>query len=779
VTRRKSAAVLRLAALGAMLAAPSITLAQLRCENTAADTLIRRVSFEGNTHFTDKQLAAHVFATPTDISQRVIKHRGRDIGIGASVGALIGVATTDDKLKGGIYGATAGALVGAFIDRVVGTPRCLRPGLLAADALNLRTFYVDQGFPDVKVDTASRFAENWVDLEFRITEGAPALVDSVSVTGLGNLDLGADLQSRLNSRKGARYSRTRVQADVDTIEARMRNAAHPLGFVLPQVTFLSPDRLRAIVALQVDTGPRTRIGKITISNSGIDNRPAVIDSSVVREILRFKEGDAYSERALAESERQFYRVGNFLSAEITIVDTLQAAKDGTVDVHVRVLEDLMHSFSIEPGYGTLDCLRARVEYTDKGFLKGLNRLDVSGQVSKIGWANEWNFGVRQFCGFTPFKLADDEVASDSVNYNVTVKLTRPLTLRGGLLPSLSAYRERRGGYNAYLRTTLIGASAAIQKSLPRSILAQGSYTLEYGHTSAQETVLCFLFRACDEPTRDQLVGDDKRLAILGGSFSRDRRNNPDSTTSGTVLRLDLRMSQPWIGSDSTLSFNKGVVDAAWYRRFGPGVVALRLRGGLVGGGLATTGGRLPPPQERLYTGGETSVRGYSQNELGPLIYVTADDTAKLAAAPTAAERLDSLQSMRMRVIPAGGNAMYVGNLEYRLRGPFLPTLQTILFLDAGMLSTQSGLARSGQDLKLTPGIAFRYFSPIGAIQVNLGYNGYDRPDGPVFLDRGVGSLSCLSGGTSAACPSVTAIKPLLKSDYLKRITLTVAFPPDF
>ena len=736
MNQRSTAALVRFAAFCGLLVAPSVAVAQLRCEQDS-DKQIRRVTFEGNAQFTDAALAEHIIATPTDPTRRVL--------------------------------------------RIIGTKRCLRPGLLASDANRLRLFYLDEGFREARIDTATTTDGKWVDALFRISEGQPDLVGSAAINGIASISLGDDLAGKLNSRAGSRYSPLRVLADIDTIEARLRNSGYPLAVVLQEVQGPDTATHRAMVTLDVSPGPLTRIGRIAIVDTGVNNRAPVLAQQVIRDVLRFGEGDVYRERALYESERQFYRVGNFLSAEITS-DTSHVRKDSLVDVTVRVLEDLMHIVTAEPGFGTLDCLRGRVEYTDKAFLGGLNKLEVSGQLSKIGWAKptQWP-GIRDLCRN---QLINDEISSSVVNYNATIRVTRPVTLRGGLLPSFSAYRERRGAYKAYLRTTKIGGVVSLSKSLTRSIVGQASYNLEYGNTAAEQTVYCFFFRACDEATQEQFK-TDKRLAILGLSFSRDRRDFADSTTRGTSLRLDLRTSQPVpiVGSATSLSFNKAVIDGSWYHRaIGSSVLAFRVRGGLIGGGLAFAGGRLPPPQERLYTGGETSVRGFSQNELGPLIYVTDDTTGLGAAFSGGTFGTDTLQSLRMRVIPAGGNSMYVANMEYRLRGPFLPTLQTILFVDVGKLWTQGG--EGGREKpKWTPGVAFRYFSPVGPIQVNVGYNAYARPAGPVYYDKGVetgASLACLSGaipGFPGTCqPAIAILQP---KTFLRRLKISIAFPPDF
>jgi hypothetical protein len=43
------------------------------------------------------------------------KHGGRDAAIGAGAGAILGAATSKNKLKGGVIGAAAGGILGAVI----------------------------------------------------------------------------------------------------------------------------------------------------------------------------------------------------------------------------------------------------------------------------------------------------------------------------------------------------------------------------------------------------------------------------------------------------------------------------------------------------------------------------------------------------------------------------------------------------------------------------------------------------------------------------------------
>jgi outer membrane protein insertion porin family len=801
VRSRTTATLARIAAICGLLVAPSAAIAQLRCANTPNDTLIRKVSFEGNATFPEEELLLHVVSTQTDFFRRRAPSSKVLIGTTTAIGVLIGLTRDPEmwaRARNTVYFGGGFAAVGYGLSRLSGIPRCLGRGTLSGDMLNLAGFYRDEGFKDVRVDTATRYDGRWVDITFKVNEGRPVLVDTLSIIGFDTVALGP-IPKSLNSRKGGRYSPTLTQEDLDSLQARLQNNGYPDGQVTRNVTYLST--YGTSVEFKTEPGIRARIGSIIIDQRSLDSTDTpTIDQSAIRALLRFREGDLYSARVLLEAERRFYRAGAFLTVEVA-PDTRRLATDSVVDVRVNVVEDLMHTGTVEPAIGTLDCLRSRGSYSDKGFLGGVNRLDVSGSVSKIGLAQPTDLkGLRDVCQslrtLSNAPQDENEISTRQVNYNATVSFTRPIPLPGGLLPSVSAYTERRGGYQAYLRTTLIGGAVTMQKTITRTVAFEGSYNLEFGHTEASETVLCFLFRACSESDREQLKGGDKRLALLGARFSRDRRNSVDSASSGTFVRLDLRASnRAWL-SDATLEFMKGTIDAAWYHRLGTGVLAVRARAGRIFGGQQTNGVRLAPPQERLYVGGETSVRGFRQNELGPLTYVTSDDTLRALKAvnePDDRVRETFLQdSLTMRIIPAGGNAMYVGNLEYRVTTPFLKSLQTVFFVDAGALSTTGITAVSGStQFRFTPGIAFKYFSPVGAVQVNLGYNSYDLLPGAVFNDQFIDPadnnpdptkrlrvLRCVSGTSGGVCQPLQAIRPLAPGS-LRRLTLSIAFPPDF
>jgi outer membrane protein assembly factor BamA len=170
--------------------------------------------------------------------------------------------------------------------------------------------------------------------------------------------------------------------------------------------------------------------------------------------------------------------------------------------------------------------------------------------------------------------------------------------------------------------------------------------------------------------------------------SRDRSNNFLSPTRGYQWRVEARHASPYIGSDTALQFNKFVAERSQYWGIPGGtVLAFRVRGGAVFGRSFGTVTGFIPPQERLYAGGPTSVRGFSQNELGSVTYIASSYELVTPAESGLADsvfRVPAGETSFRRAVPVGGNSMVVGNLELRMPSPFLPEfLQWTLFTDAG------------------------------------------------------------------------------------------------
>ncbi len=690
--------------------------------------------------------------------------------------------------------------------RVVGVKHCLHSDELRLDVGRLRIFYRRHGYFSTRVDTTvTQLKDGYggVSVSFAIREGEPVRVDTLTMTGIDATIAGIVDTSSLGLAPGMVFDQTRLQAAVDSMRTRLRDNGYPRGEVIGNYSADTTTR-RARVNFDVLAGAPAHVGAIRVTDSPLPGAPRRLSDSTIMRLLGVETGNLYRERELIAAQRALYQSDLFRHVEVAVVaDSSYRRGDSTVALQVTVDENYLRNVETEGGWAVLDCFKVRAQYTDRNFLGNARRLELSGQLSKLGYGEPTRIAGGGLCA--PAIHADS--FSSKLNYQVSATL-RLQSFVGLRAPTLSVYSERRGEYQAFLRNTLVGGEASVTYTPIRATPLRLAYSLEYGRTEAQPALLCAVFNRCDAESRALITDRDRPLAVASAHLDRARIDNPFSPRSGTALRLDLRASAKEIGSDENFQFVKALSDAAFYRGIGSMVTfASRLRLGTVLGKSLRFGDPVGfvPPQERLYAGGASSVRGYQQNELGDLIYIAENPPQQVGTGDTVYFRVTT-DGVR-RVVPVGGDALIVANFELRVASPVLSDLvQYALFADAGDV-WQRGRAAGGQNhkasalwlngLKWTPGIGVRVITPVGPFQANVGYNPFARPLGAIYYDvppnaTGFAPLYCVSPNNTipairgangyeqasgSSCPAT--FRPDQSRTFLSRLTWTFSIGPDF
>ena len=199
----------------------------------------------------------------------------------------------------------------------------------------------------------------------------------------------------------------------------------------------------------------------------------------------------------------------------------------------------------------------------------------------------------------------------------------------------------------------------------------------------------------DQATLDAFGGDVKSGVFLFGPSLGLRWNSTDDPLN------------PKKGSAATLGFDEAGLagDYDFYKIIGEvkkyqSLTRDTVLAGRVKLGFAEAIGaeRNLPLFERLYAGGEKSVRGYGRRRLGPRS--AAND-------------------------PIGGRSLIEGSLE--VRHPILGPLGGAIFLDAGQVSLKKYDPPVG-DLKFGTGFAITYTTPVGPLRFDIGFP-FQRPSG--------------------------------------------------
>ncbi len=700
--RARAAALLAFVLL--FLVAPSAEAQETACD--PGDVEVRRLEFTGNTTFPDDELSRGIAATPSSWLRRT-------------------------------FG-------------VLGTRRCVDRASLPLDVARLTLYYRKRGFFEAQVDTVVKSVNrSAVEIRFDITEGPALRVDTLTLSGLDSLPGGDDLTARLGLAEGMRFDQYAIDSARSVLVRRLRNAGYPYADVLREYRTHLPTR-SAFLGLEVIPGQRSRIGAISLSVTPRDGESQQVSDDVVQELLGIRPGMLYRENELVSAQRRLYETDAYSHVDISI-DTSAAAADSLIRLKLSLRETYMQTARLGVGYGSLDCFRLSAEYTNVNFMHQARRLELNARMSKIGVGAPLDMAQR-LCT----SQVRGDVYSDTLNYYAGATLRNPRAF-GLTLPTTTLYSETRSEFKAFLRSTPV--ALGLSRGWPRGLGVPlvMSYNLEYGKTQAQPALFCAAFNLCTDQDRRR-VEEYRRLAVLGTSVVRDRANDAVEPTSGTILRLDARHASRLIGSDALQQFNQLTGNAAWYHTVSDAVVlAARLRVGAVfGSSLARAGDpSYVPPQERLYAGGPSTVRGFRQNELGPLAYLAnqySDTLITLAGGETRRVFRATPDSGYSRVVPLGGNSIMVANLEARMRSPVLSDLlQFTVFVDAGKLSRDIDFDLR-QDVRFTPGIGVRVSSPVGPIRLDVGYNPYELAKGVAYYDAPLSGplapLYCVSPGNT-------------------------------
>jgi outer membrane protein insertion porin family/translocation and assembly module TamA len=286
------------------------------------------------------------------------------------------------------------------------------------------------------------------------------------------------------------------------------------------------------------------------------------------------------------------------------------------------------------------------------------------------------------------------------------------------------YSERRGEPFAYLRETSVGALAELSQRLSARTSATAGFQYENGKTTTDPAVSCIRFGLCrPEDVALSLFG--RGIGIVSTSATHDHTDDAANPARGFRVRAEGRAGETRSDFDA-FRFYRSTGEASAYGRFLRGIVGVRLQaaGVFAPGASLVDGTPLIPQQERLFVGGQNSVRGYQQNLLGPVIYVVSAVHDTVDADGNAAVVVDS-GAGPLRTVPRGGTAMLVANLEWRRSFRFVAEqVQFVAFLDAGALWESRGQSFRMGDLRSTPGLGVRVITPLGPFRIDVGYRPY-------------------------------------------------------
>lgn len=594
------------------------------------------------------------------------------------------------------------------------------------NAEQIRKLYFSKGYYGVRVEhQVDSLETNEAVVTFRITEGPKGRIKKIIFKGNRKIK-SSDLKKVMTTKRWSLFSFLTKTGVLD--EDILKNDTQLLtayyyehGYLdakisQPKIDLSDPKRIR--IEIEIEEGPQYRLGTIDFKGDVLTTREDLFKD------LKLKRNDIYRNSAVREQIRSFTEKfanegyayveinpeTNTDSKNLLVHLTLEIDKKKRVSFEkIQVTGNMKtrdkvirRELEVEEGeiYSVTDLNESRDRLKRTGYFKEVGfttsrgstdekiNLDIKVEEAPTG---ALSFGVgyssiakvvgsvslseQNLLGMGYQGLLRFQLGTESNNFKAS--FTDPYFLGYPYSAGFDVYREQVGYFDTYAYKTL-GGDLRLGKRLTKRTRLDAMYKLE--------TVNVFDVTDNASTFIKEQEGR-KTTSALSLTLSMDTRDDFYVPTRGARHTLSAQNAGGILGGDNY--FVKGLLETSWFFPL-PLSTVLNLRGKF--GIIEPYGGKETPIYEKFFVGGLYTVRGFEYGRAGP-IDINED--------PLGAEKMVAFTA----------ELLFPLSREIGLRGA--------LFWDVGKGFDQwSELT----PLRTGAGAGIRWFSPMGPIHIDLGYN---------------------------------------------------------
>ena len=411
---------------------------------------------------------------------------------------------------------------------------------------------------------------------------------------------------------------------------------------------------------------------------------------VIRRELLIDEGDLYNNRLWEYSVLRLNQLDFFEQLKPETAATVERnTKNGTVDLNLKVKEKGKQSVSFTGGVSGIAGSFVGLTYQTNNFLGLGETLTLSTQVGSIqrgatfGFTEPYLLNRPISTGFTVFenKFNFNQARQESILLGQQVQLNPAF---------VQNYNQNSKGFTVF-------ASYPIKRA---RFLRVG---LTYGYTNTSIQAFSDAAQLLFESLQFQSVAGASALngirqSKITPTLSYNSTDNPQDPTHGMSFYYS-------VGFEGVGGNTKAYQNTVNFTYFHPtyhkrNVIGIHFLASQVSG----YGGEVVPPFERLYTGGEDSIRGFDIRTVSPVVFlpvasaapITYSDPRHLDSAGNPLPVTVNIPQVSYTITFPGGDTEGVFNAEYRI--PLVGHYASMdFFFDAGT----SGVLHKNQ-LQLSP-----------------------------------------------------------------------------
>ncbi|GAA5076648.1 outer membrane protein assembly factor BamA [Lysobacter panacisoli] len=560
---------------------------------------------------------------------------------------------------------------------------------LSGDLEKLNSWYLDRGYVDFAVDsTQVSISPDRQDMFITagVTEGEQYKVSSVQVTG--DTVLPKEQIERLVLVKPDQiFSRRLLEFSSDAITATLSNVGYAFAQVNP-IPDVNRENKTVGINMQVVPGPRVNVRRITFKGNSRTS------DEVIRREMRQFEGSWYSQAAVDRSKIRLQQLGYFESVDVETVPV--PGTNDQVDVVYNLKETTSGSFVFGLGFSQLSGLTAQVQLSQTNFLGSGNQVSV--QAQRNDYMQRYDFSFRN-----PY-FTDNGL---SLGYNLW---WREL--------DYSDFNTAQYSTNSGAAQAVFGLPITETDTVTAMLGIDTNEILVFPGSTPQSIVdyILALDRQTFHAWRAEIGwGRNSLDSFLTPTRGMQQRVWLETTLPGSTVeyyKLNYNISKFWplsrhfvLNTRAELGYGDSYGDETTRH-----ICATPLNYSCVPGGpdyVRTVTADGLPFFENFYAGGVRSVRGFTDNTLGPRDVPFPGSTYSQ---------------------PIGGAFKTVGSLEM-----YFPTLldtpaaRVSAFVDVGNVYKDYDAFDAGE-LRASTGVALMWRSPMGPISISYAFpiKKYDR-----------------------------------------------------
>jgi len=549
------------------------------------------------------------------------------------------------------------------------------------DTLEIKYAYLINGFLGVRVDekfemllrdsTEVRRATDVEEDEFvppalirvTISEGNQFMLGEKTITGNYKGWLGGYFDKIIRRlEEGKPVNPFALRQAVFDIKTVLANKGYPYARVAYAIDTITSTPV-APVEFRVESDSLVYFGDITVEGS--EHYPEY----AARRELKIITGEVYSREAILESQERLFESGYFSFPQL--IQNEDQANRLRPDFLLKVRERKPMYIDVKTGAG-----QSEVRDLIWDFSTGFGKRNLFGS-RRVDLAAEYSFSVGQ----------DSRLITHLYRLRYTepwfLGIRMPIALTGEFEPPIRSVLQE-------FDISRWSISASTSKRFGREIKSTAG--LEYVKVEISGVPA----EAADSLRQSEGISVRRKLY---STFRRDSRDNIFIPRRGSLTDLSADYYGGFLGGDD--SFFK--LEGSWsrYQILWPGwISATRIKGGWVD---SFGDSDAVPEEERLYLGGANTVRGFVENNLGPLRDDGSASGAKMTVVFNQEFRWKTLQIFRP--LPLLGDFFET-----------LPLWQSVFFDMGNGFRTRSEIKLS--NFAYSYGTGFQIVSPAGPIRID-------------------------------------------------------------